>query len=354
MANSYGLKANFTKGKTMLSEKQLLANRQNALRSTGPRTPEGKAVSSQNALRHGLRAESTIVRGEDPEEFDQFRQLLLEDLAPAGALEVMLADRVITGFWKLRRAGGIEAEILDDLTESLFLERKQQSANAADPVFADILPEDFPDTQVLQSYEQAVAAWNRIPDGFAYAEGKMDEESAQDSFLCFIREQQNLQQKSLDTDRVGMLTAIAALRNDCADNSRMFALVTEIERTFQSIAHIPPSRRSIPVTRQFLVALTRHLDRDDEMLVRKLRAAFGELQHIEQSIENRLHPNLGQSLSTDFTGSNVLANFVRYEGHIERTLYKALTELQKFQVVRANAWIPAPDLSANAESEAQC
>ena len=63
----------------MLSEKQLLANQQNALRSTGPRSAAGKAIASQNAIRHGLSAQIAIIPGENPEEFDQFRQLLLED-----------------------------------------------------------------------------------------------------------------------------------------------------------------------------------------------------------------------------------------------------------------------------------
>ena len=44
-----------------VSEKQLMANRQNALQSTGPRSAIGKGVSSQNAIRHGLRAEKTVL-----------------------------------------------------------------------------------------------------------------------------------------------------------------------------------------------------------------------------------------------------------------------------------------------------
>jgi hypothetical protein len=55
----------FLKGvKMMISEKQWLANQHNALRSTGPRSPAGKALASQNALRHGLRAGRSIIAGE--------------------------------------------------------------------------------------------------------------------------------------------------------------------------------------------------------------------------------------------------------------------------------------------------
>ncbi|MEN8128557.1 MAG: hypothetical protein ABFR90_12260 [Planctomycetota bacterium] len=99
----------------MISEKQLIANRKNALHSTGPASAQGRAVSSQNAIKHGLRAENAVIPGEDPAEFNRFREILLEDLDPAGALEVMLADRIVAGFWKLYRADRIEAELLREL-----------------------------------------------------------------------------------------------------------------------------------------------------------------------------------------------------------------------------------------------
>jgi len=51
----------------MSSDKQVQANRRNALKSTGPRTPEGKAAVRQNALRHGLLSKETLLPGEDQE-----------------------------------------------------------------------------------------------------------------------------------------------------------------------------------------------------------------------------------------------------------------------------------------------
>ena len=49
----------------MTSEKQAEANRRNALNSTGPKTPEGKAAVSHNALRHGLLSRDILLPGED-------------------------------------------------------------------------------------------------------------------------------------------------------------------------------------------------------------------------------------------------------------------------------------------------
>jgi hypothetical protein len=88
----------------MASEAQIQANRLNAQKSGGPRTPEGKEKASQNALKHGLFAREGVIRGEDREEYEMHREALLGQLAPAGPLEVILAARVVDLFGRLRRA----------------------------------------------------------------------------------------------------------------------------------------------------------------------------------------------------------------------------------------------------------
>jgi hypothetical protein len=88
----------------MATEAQVQANRLNAQKSAGPRTPEGKAVSAQNSLKHGLFAREGVIRGEDWEEYEMHREMLLEQLAPAGPLEVILATRVVDLSWRLQRA----------------------------------------------------------------------------------------------------------------------------------------------------------------------------------------------------------------------------------------------------------
>jgi hypothetical protein len=97
----------------MASEAQVLANRLNAQKSTGPRTDAGKAAVAQNAVRHGLLAQQAVIRGEDPGEFEFYRGQMLGELAPAGAMESMLAERVVGLAWRLRRAERIQAEVFD-------------------------------------------------------------------------------------------------------------------------------------------------------------------------------------------------------------------------------------------------
>jgi hypothetical protein len=89
--------------------RRTLANRQNATHSTGPRTTGGLAIASQNATRHGLTARSVIVRGELADEWTAHHAAVLRDLAPIGAVESAIADRIAELLWRLARAGAAES-----------------------------------------------------------------------------------------------------------------------------------------------------------------------------------------------------------------------------------------------------
>src|SRR5262249_32510971 len=74
-------------GVPMASPAHIAANRDNAQKSPGPRTGEGKSASRMNALKHGADAESIILPGEDAELFQQLANEYRADLAPRGPLE---------------------------------------------------------------------------------------------------------------------------------------------------------------------------------------------------------------------------------------------------------------------------
>ena len=92
----------------MASKRQIAANRRNARKSTGPKTPEGKRVSRMNALKHGVSARSLLLDWEDPDEFDTFGQCLRRDLAPEDAAEEMLVEKIIQLGWRLERGSRAE------------------------------------------------------------------------------------------------------------------------------------------------------------------------------------------------------------------------------------------------------
>jgi hypothetical protein len=71
----------------MTSWRQFEANRRNALRSTGPKSPEGKQISRRNALRHGLTAETVIAGLEDTEDYRGFEAAIISDYNAETAVE---------------------------------------------------------------------------------------------------------------------------------------------------------------------------------------------------------------------------------------------------------------------------
>jgi hypothetical protein len=96
----------------MTSLRQIEANRRNSLRSTGPKTDNGKQRASQNAVRHGLTAETVITPLEDPEDYKAFEQAVTADYEAETAVERELVLRLASLLWRLRRATSIETGLL--------------------------------------------------------------------------------------------------------------------------------------------------------------------------------------------------------------------------------------------------
>src|SRR5689334_5806535 len=99
----------------MATAAQIEANRLNAQKSTGPRTVEGKTVSRQNALKHGIDAASIIMPGEDPGLYNELAADYARDLRPNGALERFHVDTLVRADWQRRRLQLIEAKLYREL-----------------------------------------------------------------------------------------------------------------------------------------------------------------------------------------------------------------------------------------------
>jgi hypothetical protein len=97
----------------MSSPAQIEANRRNAQKSTGPRTPEGKAVSSQNAFQSGIDSESQIAPGENPAELLKLQNEYFAHYRPQTPEERFHVDSIIRNEWLLRRLFRAEAQLWD-------------------------------------------------------------------------------------------------------------------------------------------------------------------------------------------------------------------------------------------------
>jgi hypothetical protein len=102
----------------MATQPQILANRRNSRKSTGPRTTRGRAAVSQNALKHGLSARHAVITSESRSDFRLHRDRFLAELAPLGPTESMLAERLVSLSWRLRRAVRIQNQTIDAMNAS--------------------------------------------------------------------------------------------------------------------------------------------------------------------------------------------------------------------------------------------
>jgi len=123
----------------MATEAQIIANRRNSQKSTGPRTTKGRAAVSQNAVRHGLLTRKDVICSESQADFELYRRRILDS-----PMESMLADRIVSLSWRLKRVRRIQNQTIDalnarnsssqlaKLTKSLLLKAQNQPQEAPD------------------------------------------------------------------------------------------------------------------------------------------------------------------------------------------------------------------------------
>ena len=115
----------------MTSFRQIEANRRNARLSTGPVTEEGKRRSRQNAVRHGLTAETVIVALEDAADYAAFEMAVTADYDAQSAVERELVLRLASLLWRLRRATAIESGLFKIQARQLLQFRRRRQAQQA-------------------------------------------------------------------------------------------------------------------------------------------------------------------------------------------------------------------------------
>jgi len=145
----------------MSTTAQIKANQQNAQKSTGPKTSEGKAVVSQNAVKHGLFAAQAVITGEKQADYELYREQFLAELLPVGMVESMLAERIVSLAWRLQRAEHMQNESIEVLIAKIETDpwqqtRRERAARAQDSraggsklLLGWATKDDFSDSRIL-------------------------------------------------------------------------------------------------------------------------------------------------------------------------------------------------------------
>jgi hypothetical protein len=118
----------------MSSEAQINANRANALHSTGPKSSDGKAKSSLNAVKTGLTGRTVLLPGDDGEAYQKHVQRFFTEHKPAGDAEHNLVQSVADTEWRLLRIPSLEMGVYAlgrlEFAEKFAAERDEAVRNA--------------------------------------------------------------------------------------------------------------------------------------------------------------------------------------------------------------------------------
>lgn len=91
-----------------VSEKQLIANRANALKSTGAKTAEGKRNSSQNATRHGILSNTVVLETESRSRFQTLMEAFEQEFNPQTPTERALVENMVVARWRTLRIWALD------------------------------------------------------------------------------------------------------------------------------------------------------------------------------------------------------------------------------------------------------
>lgn len=152
----------------MTSERKRESNRENARKSTGPRSAAGKAVVSQNALKHGLLSRHLIVEGESQEEFSELLRLCSDEFKPIGLVEHALVERIGIALWRQRRLVRAESAEVSLNQQRFGYDQKKEVGhvlNLGSSVYDSIeAPEDEPDEDDVEDLKEQRDQWKSLLD----------------------------------------------------------------------------------------------------------------------------------------------------------------------------------------------
>jgi hypothetical protein len=322
--------------KRPVSERKILANRKNALHSTGPRTERGKRAVSRNAIAHGILAREVVITAgdgeESQEEFDALAQELLEHYEPVGPIERKFVEKIAICWWRLGRAIRAENGELRKRLDTLSMDR------------------------TLRHEDQVNLALRFSMGGVSL----FNAQNAADAKVTTVQRNSALQamDRLLREHSLGLLYLTTLLEvakseigraGDISEASRKkillmfgaldlpFAIYCRNGSAPETKAEGQPRESDADKETETDPALTlRAIDHQLEKL-NLLRAHALEREKLSLDAEAR---------SFSMPSEDATDKLLRYEAHIDRQLYRAMDQLERLQRQRQGENVPPP-LSVN-------
>ena len=294
-----------------VSKKQLEANKKNAQKG-GVKTLEGKAIVKFNALKHGLLSKEAVITigegAENPEEFNALFNDLKDQLDPGGTLEKILVEKIAVAYWRLRRAYRFEVGLI-----------RQELDTATDDFYNET---DYGDTKVNKTDEE-------IDQEIEQEKEELKNWTKYRSRLCNMRKNGKALKDTYELDEPWEWL------HD--KNSYLLPRDEEGEITIWGSDKLT----------EFLKECSSWTDKEVwDALIEVCEEKIGEFTEEvvslkKQKEKNRLKLQVIRKLG-NIPLKDELDRLLRYEGAIERQLYKAINQLERLQRMRAGDNVPAP------------
>ena len=154
-----------------VSEARVAANRLNALKSSGPKTPEGKDQSRRNALKHGLSGEGVVVSDEDREEIARRARALTSELGAKSSTGTIMVLKMATLSVRSERAAGREAAAVATQVRGAVDRHDEARVDQAAALFATLADDPRTNLRRLkkrpEGVDRLIDAWYDLRDDLA-------------------------------------------------------------------------------------------------------------------------------------------------------------------------------------------
>ena len=316
--------------KRPISERKILANRRNALRSTGPKTERGKRTISRNAIKHGFLAREVVITAGDGEESVEEFHALVESLGntylPVGVVEETLVQTIATTLWRKARVIRAENGEIRKQLDTLRVDRALRNSDGVNLTLAV-------SNQELGFFSRQNPA-DKIP--------LMEQWAAMQGHQTTLRGHRS----GLGYLRALLENAKAEIASDGYLSERTRGTIVCEFGFWDYVFALQCSRAGPPADKKE--------DRPSEKVVdpqTEQRADIGAL------IEDRLETlsvfkgyalereNLAvdaEARSFSLPAAEATDRLLRYEAHLDRQLYRAMDELERLQRQRRGENVPPP------------
>lgn len=318
--------------KRPVSDRKILANRKNALLSTGPKTERGKRAVSRNAIKHGLLAREVVITTGDGEESLEEFHALVEGLekcyAPVGTIEETFVQTIATCLWRKARVMRAENGEIRKRLDTLSMDRALRSLDKANLGLA---------LSEMDIY------WYR-------AENQGDQKvSTMDRWSAMRVAQSNLREHRSGLEYLNALLEIA--KSEITSDGHMSEKIRKkIFRAFCfsdyffavtcRSAGAPESKMEDPPPKQ---GTDKEIEAERALSVAYIDIQLNRISAFkEYALEREKLAGDAEARSFSLPPVDATDKLLRYEAHLDRQLYRAMDQLERLQRQRRGENVPPP------------